>query len=54
MSKLFYKNWHVHNIVGHPIMGVLIVLNIPLRLMFLASIAQWVHDVTLPKGAIND
>lgn len=35
--------WGFHNIVGHPIMGVL-------QLLGCKKAGQWVHDATLPEG----
>lgn len=40
MSKI-YKNWPIHNIVGHPLMQVLIWAG-------LEKVASAVHDGTLP------
>lgn len=40
MSKL-WKNWFVHNAIGHPAMAVL-------DLLGLERAAAWAHEVTLP------
>lgn len=39
-----YKNWFFHNTIGHPLMGVL-------QLIGFKELAEYVHDVTLPKGS---
>ena len=39
-----YKNWTVHNIIGHPCMEIL-------RLLGFKKAARKVHDGTLPAKA---
>ena len=46
--KKIYANWHFHNIIGHPVMGLLVIANIVLKSKRVASLADWVHYVTLP------
>lgn len=43
--KIFYKNWWVHNIIGHPLMQILNALG-------MKSLAKIVHDSTLPEDKI--
>ena len=48
MNKL-WKNWTVHNIVGHPVSEVLYLVSLPLVGREKAeNISGWIHDVTLP------
>lgn len=44
MSKL-YKNWTFHNIIGHPLMQILVLLG-------MLELAKKVHDGTLPSNVI--
>jgi hypothetical protein len=44
ISKL-YKNWTVHNVLGHPLMQFFILLHMPIT-------AKKVHDGTLPPDVI--
>jgi len=48
MKKL-YKNWYFHNIVGHPTMGIIVLISIVLGSKQLLNFAHRVHDVTLPE-----
>lgn len=41
MKKL-YKNWHVHNILGHPLMHILNCIGFEL-------LANKIHDGSLPE-----
>lgn len=41
--KRFYKNWTVHNMVAHPLMGLF-------ELIGLTNAAKRVHDATLPPN----
>lgn len=47
--KSLYKNWHVHNIIAHPLMGILVLIGVVFRTKSLESTANWIHNVTLPK-----
>lgn len=40
MKKL-YKNWFVHNMFGHPVMQLLMMLRCK-------SLGSYIHDATLP------
>lgn len=40
MNRL-YKNWFIHNVVGHPLMGILCAVG-------LNSLGHKIHDVTVP------
>jgi len=40
--KKFYKNWPVHNLIGHPVMQIC-------NLLGLNKFAKMVHDSTLPE-----
>lgn len=40
MKKL-YKNWFIHNVVGHPLMGIL-------QAIGLNNLGTKIHDVTIP------
>lgn len=44
--KIVYKNWFVHNTIGHTFMQLF-------NMIYLDKVGTWVHDVTLPvmKGA---
>ena len=44
LSKL-YKNWAVHNIIGHPLMQIFLWLR-------MQRMAKKVHDSTLPPDII--
>ena len=41
MKKL-YKNWFVHNMLGHPLMQVF-------NMLGFSRIASYIHDCTLPE-----
>ena len=40
MTKL-YKNWHIHNLVGHPLMAIAYLFGLP-------KLGAQIHDATLP------
>lgn len=42
--KRLYQNWPVHNLIGHPLMQVLMWLG-------MSKIAALAHDETLPSNA---
>ena len=42
--KRIYKNWPMHNLIGHPLMQIFEWLRMP-------EIATRVHDETLPANA---
>jgi len=42
-----YRNWTVHHMIGHPVMGILIMFG-------LRKAAYWIHDVTLPEHSHDD
>lgn len=44
--KNLYKNWAVHNLIGHPLMEVLTWFGAK-------QLAKKVHDGTLPSGALD-
>ena len=48
MKKL-YKNWYFHNIVGHPTMGIIVLIAVIFKSEHLKKLAHQVHDVTLPE-----
>ena len=48
MKKL-YKNWYFHNIVGHPMMAIIVLIAVIFRSQHLKKLAHKVHDVTLPE-----
>ena len=39
--------WLVHNVIGHPLMGLLFFVG-------LRKAGDWVHDITLPPGVSVD
>ena len=41
MKKL-YKNWFVHNMLGHPLMQIF-------NMLGFRQIASYIHDCTLPE-----
>ena len=47
--KKIYKNWYFHNIVGHPVMGIIVLTAVILKFEHLKKLAHQVHDVTLPE-----
>ena len=51
MSRL-YKNWPVHNLVGHPVseLAYWVVRAFGLRLA--KRVSEYIHDSTLPKGEL--
>lgn len=49
MKKL-YKNWYFHNIVGHPMMGIIVLISVVFGSKQLLNFAHQVHDVTLPEA----
>ena len=48
MKKL-YKNWYFHNIIGHPVMGIIVLIAVVFGSEHLKKLAHKVHDVTLPE-----
>ena len=46
MKKL-YKNWFVHNMLGHPLMQIFNMLGFRL-------IASYIHDCTLPEFIVRN
>ena len=40
--KSIYKNWLIHNVIGHPLMQVS-------NMIGLIGIAKMIHDGTLPE-----
>jgi hypothetical protein len=48
MKKL-YKNWYCHNIIGHPVMGILQLLADVFRSNVLGRWALIIHDSTIPE-----
>ena len=36
-----YKNWAIHNFIGHPLMQFFYILN-------MSNAAKYIHDTTLP------
>ena len=47
--KKIYKNWYFHNIVGHPVMGIIVLIAVVFGSKHLLNLAHKVHDVTLPE-----
>ncbi len=45
--KRIYKNWPMHNLIGHPLMQIFEWLGMP-------EIATRVHDETLPANALGN
>lgn len=44
--KFIYRNWTVHNIVGHPLSEIAYL--ILLRGRTGERVCNWIHDITLP------
>ncbi len=40
--KILYKNWFIHNTIGHTFMQLF-------NMVYLPKVGTWFHDVTLPK-----
>jgi hypothetical protein len=49
MSKV-YKNWTVHNLIGHPVSELAYLFLRPFGLVLAQRISKTIHDATLPKG----
>ena len=47
MSKL-YKNWPVHNLIGHPLSEIAYWIVRPFGKKKAEDISGWVHDITIP------
>jgi hypothetical protein len=47
MSKL-YRNWPVHNLIGHPLSEIVYWIVRPLGKEKAEDICGWVHDITIP------
>ena len=45
--KYLYKNWTVHNLIGHPLSEIAYLLL--LRSERGEQLCNWIHDVTLPE-----
>lgn len=45
--KKYYKNWFIHNMLGHPFMQIFNMLGYP-------TFANKIHDGTLPPKEIKD
>jgi len=49
--SFIYRNWTVHNLVGHPLSEVSYLVSLPFVGRDKAEdISAWIHDVTLPLG----
>ena len=47
--SFIYRNWTVHNLVGHPLSEVSYLVSVPLVGKSKAeNISGWIHDATLP------
>jgi hypothetical protein len=46
--KRLYKNWLVHNLIGHPLSEIVYWITFCNE-----DICGWVHDVTLPEDTSN-
>ncbi len=47
--SFIYRNWTVHNLIGHPLSEVSYWFSLPLVGKEKAeNVSGWVHDVTLP------
>jgi hypothetical protein len=51
--KFIYKNWFIHNVFAHPLSEILFVMVACIHPSAAAVAAAWIHDVTLPAGAIK-
>jgi len=47
--KVIYKNWTVHNLIGHPLSEIVFLLSFG----FLRNLSNWIHDITLPDHDPN-
>ena len=47
MSKL-YRNWPVHNLIGHPLSEIVYWIIRPLGKEKAEDISGWIHDITIP------
>ena len=43
--KKIYKNWTVHNLIGHPLSEIVWIISFGK----LAKLSNWVYDVTIPE-----
>ena len=48
MKKL-YKNWYLHNIIGHPMMAIIVLIAVLFKSEHLKKLAHKGIDVTLPE-----
>jgi hypothetical protein len=53
MSKI-YKNWPVHNLIGHPVSELVYWVIRPLGKSKAKRVGDWIHDSTLPAGHTAD
>ena len=53
MTKL-YKNWPVHNLIGHPVSELVYWVVRPLGKLKAKRVGDWIHDSTLPAGHTAD
>ena len=49
MTKL-YKNWPVHNLIGHPVSEIVYRILILFGKSRAKRVGDWIHDSTLPEG----
>ena len=53
MNKL-WKNWTIHNLIGHPISEIAYLVSLPFAGKEKAeNISGWIHDLTIPDHAIE-
>ena len=53
MSKI-YKNWPVHNLIGHPVSELAYWVVRPFGKPRAKQVNKWIHDSTLPVGHTAD
>ena len=53
MSRI-YKNWPVHNLVGHPVSEIVYRILVLFGRPRAKRVGDWIHDSTLPVGHGDD
>tara|TARA_Y100001938_G_C8081770_1_gene429581 strand:+ start:396 stop:596 length:201 start_codon:yes stop_codon:yes gene_type:complete len=53
MNKI-YKNWFVHNVIGHPVSEILYWVLKPFGEINASTTSVWFHDLTCPQKGHTD
>ena len=52
--KKVYKNWFIHNLLGHPLSELAYWLLMPFSQIKASCLSMWIHDATCPSKHHNE